>query len=104
MSTAASTAASVADWLRAGGIGVCAWAVIAVLAKVAADATGPSPAPRSSAAPEARPKRPAPAAPPWPIYPPSAGRHAAGPATASTSPSRVQPYLARHSRRPASWT
>lgn len=98
-----STAASVADWLRAGGIGVGAWAVIAVLVKVAVDGPSTSPAAPSNAEPE--PERPASTVQPRPIYPPSTGRHAAGPATASTSPSRVQPHLARHSRRPvSSWT
>ncbi|MFF9215573.1 hypothetical protein [Streptomyces viridosporus] len=98
-----STAADVVDWLRAGGIGVGAWAVYAVLFKAGIDSTGPA-TPAAPATAEPEPERPAPVVPPRPIYPPSAGRHAAGPATASTAPSRVQPYLARHSRRPFSWT
>jgi len=68
---------TIAEWLRAGGIGVGAWAVLAVVVKAAADATGPA---------AARPTPP-PAktsvieAPPQPAYPPSTGRHA-GPAPA----------------------
>ncbi|MEV5368949.1 hypothetical protein [Streptomyces albogriseolus] len=63
-----ATAASAADWLRAGGIGVGAWVVVAVLAKVAAD--GPA-ADRPT-----RKEAPAVEVPPRPAYPPSIGRHA----------------------------
>ncbi|MFF5795753.1 hypothetical protein [Streptomyces albogriseolus] len=63
-----ATAASAADWLRAGGIGVGAWVVLAVLVKVAAD----GPAADRPAREEAR----AVEVPPRPAYPPSTGRHA----------------------------
>ena len=68
-----STVTSAADWLRAGGIGVGAWAVLAVLVKTAADATGPACPTRP------QPEAPALEVPPCPAYPPSTGRHA-GPA------------------------
>ncbi|MDT6983698.1 hypothetical protein ACFSUJ_11990 [Streptomyces lusitanus] len=60
-----ATAASAADWLRAGGIGAGAWVVLAVLVKAAADRPAPP-----------RPEAPAIEAPPRPAYPPSTGRHA----------------------------
>ncbi|MEU3683715.1 hypothetical protein AB0E99_22645 [Streptomyces sp. NPDC030592] len=63
------------EWLRVGGMTAGAWAVLAVLVKVAADRTDPGPAARPSAEPT-----PGPAAPPRPSFPPSAARHAGPPA------------------------
>ncbi|MFF9269135.1 hypothetical protein [Streptomyces rochei] len=68
-----STAASTAEWLRAGGIGVGAWVVLAVLVKAGADHTADRPATQ-------RAPRPVPVAPPRPSYPPSTARHAGQPA------------------------
>ncbi|MET8818512.1 hypothetical protein [Streptomyces rochei] len=64
-----SSAASTVEWLRAGGIGVGAWVVLAVLVKAGADRPATQPAPR-----------PVPVAPPRPSYPPSTARHAGQPA------------------------
>ncbi|MET9729743.1 hypothetical protein ABZZ79_03450 [Streptomyces sp. NPDC006458] len=64
-----STVTSTAEWVRCGGIGVGAWAVIAVLVKAAADAP-----PRTQPAP-AKTEAPA-AVPPMPAFPPSTARHA----------------------------
>lgn len=91
------TAASVADWLRAGGIGVGVWAVFAVLTKAATDASNTKPSPPATVP---APQHPAPTVPPRPTCPPSTGRHAAGPAQTTTSQARV-PHRARHSEGPA---
>ncbi|MFJ7100138.1 hypothetical protein [Streptomyces albogriseolus] len=70
-----ATAASAVDWLRAGGIGAGAWAVLGVLAKVAAD--GPAAdRPSCEEAPAVEAPAPAVEVPPRPTYPPSTGRHA----------------------------
>ncbi|MCX4993797.1 hypothetical protein [Streptomyces longwoodensis] len=96
-----STAASIPEWLHAGGIGAGTWLIAAVLGKAAVDASGPDRHAATPRAAAAAPEQPGPTAPPRPLYPPSKARHAAGPATASTSPTSVQPYRARHSKRPA---
>ncbi|MGQ5606214.1 hypothetical protein [Streptomyces sp. EKS3.2] len=72
-----SSAASTVEWLRAGGIGVGAWVVLAVLVKAGADHTGPARADRPATQPA---PRPVPVAPPRPSYPPSTARHAGPPA------------------------
>ncbi|MFG2679234.1 hypothetical protein [Streptomyces sp. NPDC048392] len=68
-------AAFAAEWLRYGGVAAGAWAVLAVLVKVAADRTDPGPADRMPAE-----LVPVSAAPPRPSYPPSTARHAGPPA------------------------
>ncbi|MFE6408478.1 hypothetical protein ACFVOR_16265 [Streptomyces sp. NPDC057837] len=94
-----SNAASVAEWLRAGGIGIGAWVATALPVKVAADASAPRPeSPTTAAARQAL----APAVPPPPNCPPSTGRHAAGPAKTTTLPDRAR-CGARHSKG-SSWT
>ncbi len=74
-----STAASTAEWLRAGGIGVGAWVVLAVLVKAGADHTARADHPTTQPAP-----CPASVVPPRPSYPPSTARHAGRPATDET--------------------